>query len=113
MRNVIEIDGVKAVITYDPEISMFRGEFVGLNGGADFYATDVDGLKREGHTSLKTFLDMCREDGVEPFKRFSGKFMVRISPELHAEIVAAAQASGMSLNQWIEKTLEHWECAQN
>ncbi len=29
MRNVIEINGVKAVITYDPEISMFRGEFVG------------------------------------------------------------------------------------
>ncbi len=39
--------------------------------------------------------------------------MVRISPELHAEIVAAAQSSGMSLNQWIEKTLEHWECAHN
>jgi len=113
MRNVIEINGVKAVITYDPEISMFRGEFVGLNGGADFYATDVEGLKREGHASLKVFLDMCREDGVEPFKRFSGKFMVRISPELHAEIVAAAQSSGMSLNQWIEKTLEHWECAHN
>lgn len=113
MRNVIEIDGVKAVITYDPEISMFRGEFVGLNGGADFYATDVEGLKREGHTSLKVFLDMCREEGVEPFKRFSGKFMVRISPKLHAEIVAAAQSSGMSLNQWIEKTLDQWECAQN
>ena len=113
MRNIIEIEGVKAVITYDPEISMFRGEFVGLNGDADFYATDVEGLKREGHMSLKVFLDMCREDGVEPFKRFSGKFMVRISPELHAEIVAAAQSSGMSLNQWIEKTLEQWECAQN
>ncbi|MDY0038664.1 MAG: type II toxin-antitoxin system HicB family antitoxin [Desulforhabdus sp.] len=113
MRNVIEIDGVKAVITYDPEISMFRGEFVGLNGGADFFATDVEGLKREGRTTLKVFLDMCREDGVEPFKRFSGKFMVRISPELHAEIVAAARSSGMSLNQWIEKTLEQWECAHN
>jgi predicted HicB family RNase H-like nuclease len=113
MRNVIEIDGVKAVITYDPEISMFRGEFVGLNGGADFYATDVEGLNREGHASLKVFLDMCREDGVEPFRRFSGKFMVRISPELHAEIVAAAKSSGMSLNQWVEKTLMHWECAHN
>ena len=27
------IDEVKAVITYDPEIEMFRGEFLGLNGG--------------------------------------------------------------------------------
>ena len=35
MRNVMEFEGgYKAVITYDPEIEMFRGEFVGLNGGA-------------------------------------------------------------------------------
>ena len=42
MMNVMEINGVKAVITFDPEINMFRGEFVGLNGGADFYSTDKD-----------------------------------------------------------------------
>ena len=44
---------------------MFRGEFVGLNGGADFYAQDIAGLRREGAASLRVFLDMCREDGVE------------------------------------------------
>jgi predicted HicB family RNase H-like nuclease len=48
MMNVMEINGVKAVIAFDPEINMFRGEFVGLNGGADFYSTDIDGLRRFG-----------------------------------------------------------------
>jgi len=105
MMNLMDIDGVKAVIQYDADIGMFRGEFIGLNGGADFYATDVAGLEREGRASLQVFLDMCREEGVEPFKHFSGKFNVRISPELHASIVAAAAASGMSLNQWVEKSL--------
>lgn len=109
----MEIDGVKAVISYDPEISMFRGEFVGLNGSADFYATDVEGLKLDGRASLKVFLDMCEEEGVDPNRHFSGKFVVRIPPDLHAEIVAAAQASGVSLNQWIEKTLKMWEHAQS
>lgn len=105
MMNLMDIDGVKAVIQYDADIGMFRGEFIGLNGGADFYATDVAGLEREGRASLQVFLDMCREEGVEAFKHFSGKFNVRISPELHASIVAAAAASGMSLNQWVEKSL--------
>lgn len=100
------IDGVKAVITYDPEMEMFRGEFVGLNGGADFYAADVPGLKREGELSLKIFLDACREDGVEPFRIFSGKFNVRIPSELHAKISGAATASGKSLNQWVADTLD-------
>ncbi len=35
----MNIDGYCAIIKYDPEIEMFRGEFSGLNGGADFYAS--------------------------------------------------------------------------
>jgi len=50
---------------------------------------------------------MCREDGVEPYKSFSGKFNVRIAPELHADVVAAAKSNGESLNQFIAETLEH------
>ncbi len=105
MINQMTINGVKAVITYDPEIDLFRGEFVGLNGGADFYASDVAGLKREGEISLRVFMEACQEDGVEPFKTFSGKFNVRIPAELHADIVSAATANGKSLNQWISEAL--------
>lgn len=66
MNNIMTILGYKAVIAYDPDINMFRGEFVGLNGGADFYAGDVAGLQREGEISLKVFLEMCKEKGVAP-----------------------------------------------
>ena len=38
----MEIEGYRAVIQFDPDIDLFRGEFVGLNGGADFYAPDVN-----------------------------------------------------------------------
>ena len=62
----MEINSCQAIIQYDPEIDMFRGEFVGLNGGADFYAKDIDNLRKEGEISLRIFLDMCREDRVEP-----------------------------------------------
>ncbi|MDE2664314.1 MAG: type II toxin-antitoxin system HicB family antitoxin [Gemmatimonadota bacterium] len=105
MRNTMEIGGYRAVIQFDPDIEMFRGEFVGLNGGADFYARDVSGLRREGETSLRVFLEMCEEDGVEPGRRYSGRFNLRIPPELHANVAAAAAAEGKSLNQWIADTL--------
>ena len=96
----------RAVIQYDPDIEMFRGEFIGLNGGADFYAKDIDGLRQEGEISLKVFLDMCQEEGVEPRKEYSGKFNLRVSPELHAEISARAAADGKSLNQWVVDMLD-------
>ncbi len=106
MKSIMVINGYRAVVTYDPDIEVFRGEFTGLNaGGADFYAKDVEGLKREGALSLKVFLDMCREDGVEPRKEFSGKFNVRITPEMHEDITSAAAAEGKSLNQWVTEVL--------
>ena len=60
------IGGHRAVSQFDPETGMFRSEFLGLNGGADFYADSVAGLQREGEASLRTFLDLCREKGIEP-----------------------------------------------
>jgi predicted HicB family RNase H-like nuclease len=105
MINLMQIGDYKATIAYDPEIEMFRGEFVGLNGGADFYARDIDALRREGERSLAVFLEGCARRGIEPRKPFSGRFNVRIDPALHEAIAAAAQASGLSLNQWVEQTL--------
>ena len=101
----MEIGGYRAIIQFDPDIEMFRGEFVGLNGGADFYARDVPGLRREGAASLKVFLQMCEEDGAEPGRPYSGRFNLRIPSELHANVAAAAAAEGKSLNQWITDTL--------
>lgn len=103
--NIMEIDGYHAVIQFDPEIDMFRGEFLDLNGGADFYAQDVSGLRSEGAASLKVFLEMCEEDGVEPRRHYSGRFNVRLRPELHASVSVAAAAEGKSLNQWVADAL--------
>ncbi|MCS5558081.1 MAG: type II toxin-antitoxin system HicB family antitoxin [Oceanospirillaceae bacterium] len=105
MSNLMDFSGNKAIISYDSEIEMFRGEFTNLNGGADSYAANVDDLRIEGATSLKVFLDMCKADGVEPKKSFSGKFNLRISPRLHEELALAAAVESTSINQWVIDTL--------
>jgi predicted HicB family RNase H-like nuclease len=106
VKNTIDIDGHKAVLAFDPDIGMLRGEFLGLSGGADFYARSVDELIVEGRKSLEEFLAICREKGVEPFRTFSGKFNVRLDPRVHETAVVAAAASGKSLNEWVAETLE-------
>jgi predicted HicB family RNase H-like nuclease len=106
MKNIMFIDEQRAVIEYDPEIEMFRGEFVGLNGSADFYAKDIAGLKREGEASLRVFLQMCTEEGLAPFKKHSGKFVLRLDPSVHHAAAVASKASGLSLNQWVSQLIE-------
>lgn len=100
MNNVMTIDNHKAAIAFDPDIGMFRGEFTGLSGGADFYATDVEGLKREGAISLRVYLDACTRDGIEPLTKASGALNLRVPPDLHRAATRAAKAAGKSLNQW-------------
>jgi predicted HicB family RNase H-like nuclease len=106
MNNVMQIDGHQAVIAFDPDIDLFRGEFVGLNGGADFYAADVAGLRREGAVSLALFLKACEDKGIPPFKHFSGKFVLRVDTDIHAAVALAAAAAGKSINQWIAESLK-------
>lgn len=81
---------------------MFRGEFIGLNGGADFYAKDIDSLKGEAEISLKVFFDVCQEKGIQPEKTYSGKFNLRVDPELHHMIALAAKSEDVSINEWVK-----------
>jgi len=57
------MDSITLSIKNDVEagraINMFRGEFTGLNGGADLYASSFDEFCKEGEISLRTFLNMC------------------------------------------------------
>lgn len=103
--NTTTIKAYQAAIAFDPDIQMFRGEFVGLNGGADFYAKDVDGLRREGGISLRVFLEARKEDSVNQHKHFSGKFSLRVVPKLHEAAAIAAAAHGQSLNQWAAEAI--------
>ncbi|QNT79191.1 type II toxin-antitoxin system HicB family antitoxin [Entomobacter blattae] len=101
MKNMMDINGYRAVIAFDPDINMFRGEFMELNGGADFYADTVEGLRKEGELSLKEFLALCKEKGIPPTKSYSGKLQVRFPERIHAAASTLASAQGISLNEFI------------
>jgi len=57
--------GYKARIEYDEEKGQFRGEILGLTGGADFYGSSVEELRREFRKSLDVYLLVCREEGID------------------------------------------------
>ena len=104
--NLMTFDGFSAKIEYDSDTDLFRGEILGLNGGADFYGVNPEELRQEFKRSLNVFLEVCKEKGIEPRKQFSGKFNLRIPPELHERLAMAAQAQGKSLNSLAQEALE-------
>ncbi len=104
--NIMTVDGYQARIEYDPDLDQFRGEILGLNGGADFYGKNPKELRSEFKKSLQIFLEVCAEKGIEPRRSFSGKFNLRISPELHERLAIVAQAEGKSINLVAQEALQ-------
>jgi predicted HicB family RNase H-like nuclease len=103
--NLMSLEGYQAKIEYDEDIDLFRGEILGLSGGADFYGKTPEELRAEFKKSLQVYLEVCAEQGIEPRRNFSGKFNLRIPPELHAQLALRAQAEGKSLNTLAQEAL--------
>jgi predicted HicB family RNase H-like nuclease len=104
--NLMTVDGYQAKIEYDEELDIFRGEILGLSGGADFYGKNPKELRSEFRKSLQVFLEVCKEKGIEPRRQFSGKFNLRIPPALHEKLAIEAQAQGMSINSLAQEALQ-------
>ena len=103
---MMNLDGFSAKIEYDADLDVFRGEILGLSGGADFYGKNPKELRAEFKKSLQVFLDVCQEKGIEPRRNYSGKFNLRISPDLHEKLAIVAQAEGKSINTLAQEALQ-------
>jgi predicted HicB family RNase H-like nuclease len=59
--NLMNVDDSHAKIDYDEETDQFRGDILGVSGGADFYGSSPGELCREFKKSLEVFLEVCKE----------------------------------------------------
>ena len=103
MNNIIKFDGHMAVISFDPDIEMFRVEFIVLNGGTDCYAYSVQELKTEGAESLKFFLETCSKKGIEPYKSYSGKSLPACHRKTMQRWNVLRRQAGESINQLLNQ----------
>jgi predicted HicB family RNase H-like nuclease len=52
------------------------------------------------YEAVDDYLEFCRARGEESDKPFSGKFVVRVSPDVHRKVYMAAKKAGMSINNF-------------
>lgn len=66
--NSMTVEGYHTKIEYGEDLDLFRGEILGLNGGADFYGKNPEELRAEFKKSLRVFLEVCEEKGIAPWR---------------------------------------------
>ena len=58
------------------------------------------------HGAVDDYLERCKAEGKEPEVAFKGSFNIRLSPGFHKKLFIYTTAHQMSMNKYIEDTLE-------
>jgi predicted HicB family RNase H-like nuclease len=103
---MMEYKGYTAKVEFDDEAEIFHGEVIGIKDVITFQGKTAKELKKAFRDSVDDYLSFCKERGEAPDKPFTGRFIVRISPELHRKIYLSAKLSNESINAWLNEKLE-------
>ncbi len=102
----MEYKGYFGVVEYDSEARLFHGDVVNTRDVITFQGKTVDEIETAFRESIEDYINWCEEEGVEPEKPYSGKFNLRLSPELHKEVAISARKMKISINSFVEKALK-------
>lgn len=103
---MMEYKGYAAKVEFDDEAEIFHGEVIGIKDVVTFQGKTAKELKKVFRESVDDYLSFCKERGEDPDKPFTGRFVVRISPELHRKIYLSARLSNESINAWLNEDLD-------
>jgi len=102
---MMEYKGYIGHVEFDDEAGFFHGDVINTRDVITFQGTTVEELRQALKDSVECYLDFCAEMGKAPEKPFSGKFMLRIPPDLHRKAYESARKAGKSLNAWVADRL--------
>lgn len=107
MSNTLTHKGLSARVELDAEDGTLWGKVLGLPNQVSitFEGQTVQELRQDFERTVDFYLQECARKGTEPLKTASGKLMLRVPPEVHSAALTAAQAAGVSLNQWAARAL--------
>ena len=102
---MLKYKNYSGVVEYDSDGKIFTGEVIVLRDVITFQGRTPEELERSFQESVDFYLEMCQKDGVSPQKPYSGRFNVRLTPEMHMRIAEKAAQERVSLNQWVAEAL--------
>ncbi len=104
--NILTCKGYFARIDADLDDGILVGRVINTRDIIGFHGETISEAIESFHAVIDEYLEDCKQKGKDPNKPYSGKFNLRLSPQLHSEIATAAAKTGKSLNQWVADALE-------
>ncbi len=103
----LEYKGYRGSVEYSKADNCLHGKVLGMSKDLILYeGASLDELRKDFEEGIDTYLEDCKDEGIEPRKPYSGSLNIRISSELHHRIATLASEAGLTINGFIRKTLE-------
>lgn len=102
----MQYKGYAAHIVYSDEDDCFVGHVAGIRDVVGFHGSSVAELRAVFQEAVDDYLATCEKVGKAPQRPYSGKIMLRIPPEVHAQAAMKAKTQGKSLNQWATEVFD-------
>lgn len=112
MNNTIQYKGYIGSVEFSEKDCIFYGKVQGIRSLISYEGENARELLADFHGAVDEYLQICLAEGKEPETAFKGSFNVRISPALHKKLFLYTTAHQMSLNKYIEQTLENSPAAK-
>jgi len=104
---MLEHKGYIGHISFDDDAEFFHGEVINTRDVITFQGDSVKAIKKAFVESVEDYLAFCAERNEAPEKPFSGRFNLRLEPEVHRDAYISARQAGMSLNSWVKNAIVH------
>ena len=102
---MLEYKGYVGEVNFDSDAHLFHGEVINTRDVITFQGITVEELEKAFIESIDDYISWCTEEGVNPEKPYSGKFNLRISPNLHKDVAITARKLNLSINSFVEKAI--------
>ena len=107
MNNTMEYKGYIGSVEFSEEDALFYGKVMGIRTIISYEGENARELVNDFHTAIDDYLAMCEAEGLTPETAYKGSFNVRISPELHKQAVIVAASRQMTLNSFVQSSIEY------
>ena len=108
MKDMMSYKGYVGSVHYNDEDRVFHGKIEFVRSLVSYEGEDVKGLRKSFKEAVDDYLELCREEGIEPEKPFRGTFNVRTGSDLHRRASLYAKERGTNLNKVVREALQNY-----
>jgi predicted HicB family RNase H-like nuclease len=108
MKNMMTYKKYHGSVCYSDDDQIFHGKVEFVRSLVSYEGHDVKSLRKAFEEAVDDYLELCKQEDIEPETPFKGSFNVRTGSDLHRKAALFAKSKGTNLNSIITDALDKY-----